>query len=99
MTQTNAPAEKVDKRRKRLRYRSWHRGMKEVDFILGHFADTHLATFSDHQLDQFEVVLNQSDPDLYAWFSGRQPLPADLGGNVMKLVMNFKFSIHDTENK
>ena len=99
MTQNDFTTEDVDKRRKRMRYRSWHRGMKEVDFILGHFADAHLAVFNDIELDQFEVVLNQSDPDIYAWFSGRQPLPSDLGSNVMKLVMNFKFSIHDTDNK
>ena len=73
--------------------------MKEVDLILGRFADANLATFSDRQLDQFEVILNQTDPDLYAWLSGRRPLPSELGSNVMKLLMNFKFSVHDTEDK
>ncbi len=91
--------EGIEHRRKQLRYRSWHRGMKEVDLILGRFADTNLDTFSAHQLDQFERILDQSDPDLYAWVSGRQPLPAKLDNNVMKLIMNFKYSVHDIEYK
>ena len=88
-----------EKRRKRLRYRSWHRGMKEVDYILGRFSDAHLETFSEHQLDQYEVILDLVDPDIYAWISGRRPLPAEHGSNVMKLLINFKFSVHDIENK
>jgi antitoxin CptB len=99
MTSSDQPLSTVEKRRKRLRYQSWHRGMKEVDFILGRFADAHLETLSEQQLDQFEIILGQSDPDIYAWISGRRPLPADLGSNVMKLVMNFKFSVHDSDNK
>jgi len=89
----------IEKRRKRLRYRSWHRGMKEVDLIIGRFADANLDTFSDQQLDQFERILDQSDPDLFAWVSGRQPLPAKLDDNVMKLIMNFRYSVHDIEYK
>ena len=99
MTANDQPLTTVEKRRKRLRYQSWHRGMKEVDFILGRFADAHLETFGEQQLDQFEIILRQSDPDIYAWISGRRPLPADLGSNVMKLLRNFKFLVHDAENK
>ncbi len=91
--------EDIERRRKRLRYSSWHRGMKEVDLILGRFADANLDTFNDRQLDQFEHILDHSDPDLYAWVCGRQPLPAGLRNNVMKLIINFKFSVHGTENK
>ena len=91
--------EGIEKRRKRLRYRSWHRGMQEMDLILGRFADANLDTFSELELGQFERILDRSDPDLYAWVSRRQPLPAGLDSNVMKLIMNFKESVHDTEYK
>lgn len=99
MTGNDSSNEENEQRRKRLRYRSWHRGMKEVDLILGRFADANLDTLSDDQLDQFERILDQSDPELYAWVSGRQPLPTKHSDNVMKLVMNFKYSVHDYENK
>ena len=42
-------------RRKRLSFRSWHRGTRESDLILGRFADAHLATFDDGQLDRYEA--------------------------------------------
>lgn len=85
-------------RRKRLRYRSWHRGMKEADLVLGGFADHHLASLSEPELDQFECILEQSDPDLMAWFTRRQPVPPGLDTSVMKLVMNFKPYLHGFEN-
>ena len=89
----------LQRRRKRLRYGSWHRGMREVDLLLGRFADAHLDGFDERELDQFEHILAHGDPDLYAWICGRQPLPAELDNDVMKLIMNFKFSVHGTENK
>jgi antitoxin CptB len=89
----------IEVRRKRLRYRSWHRGMKEADLVLGGFADRQLAGMSELELDQFERILDQSDPDLMAWFMRRQPVPANLDTAVMRLVMNFKSYIYGIENK
>ncbi len=88
----------IEVRRKRLRYRSWHRGMKEADLVLGGFADQHLAGMSEPELDQFEQILEQSDPDLMAWFTRRQTIPASLDTPLMKLVMNFKPYLHGFEN-
>ncbi|MGH6916010.1 MAG: succinate dehydrogenase assembly factor 2, partial [Geminicoccales bacterium] len=56
-----------DARRKRLRYRAWHRGTKEMDLLLGRFADAQLAGMTPAQLDAFEALLCESDPDLYDW--------------------------------
>jgi len=67
----------ADPRRKRLRYRSWHRGMKEMDLILGSFADRRLAGMTAAELDAFEALLELSDPDLYDWISRREPVPAE----------------------
>ena len=89
----------LERRRKRLRYGSWHRGMREVDLVLGRFADAHLDGFDERELDQFERILTHGDPDLYAWICGRQPVPAELDNDVMTLIMNFKFAVHGTENK
>lgn len=57
-------------RRKRLRFRSWHRGTKELDLLLGSFADQELAGMGDSDLDQFETLLALPDPLLYAWMTG-----------------------------
>ena len=77
MTQNNEQ-DKIDPleaRRKRLRFRSWHRGTKEMDVLLGSFADAHIAELSEDEVTQFERLLNNSDPDLYNWISGYEPLP------------------------
>lgn len=58
-------------RLKRLRMRSWRRGMKEMDLILGPFADTQLAGLSEELLAQYEQVMGENDQDLYRWIVAR----------------------------
>lgn len=69
-------------RLKRLQMRSWRRGMKEMDLILGPFADRHLAGLNSADLDLYETLLSENDQDLYPWItariSGQHPGPAAL---------------------
>lgn len=58
-------------RLKRLRMRSWRRGMKEMDLILGPFSDSELSAMSPHDLDLYEVLLNENDQDIYPWITAR----------------------------
>ena len=51
--------ETLDVRRKRLKFRAWHRGIKEMDLIMGTFADTHVATLSETEIDQFEAEIRE----------------------------------------
>jgi len=67
-----------DIRIKRLRMRAWHRGIKEMDLILGGWADRFLADASDVDLDGFEAVLAEADHDLYQWVSGQAEAPVSL---------------------
>ncbi|MBU3031683.1 succinate dehydrogenase assembly factor 2 [Paracoccus marinaquae] len=63
--------ETVETRLRRLRMRSWRRGMKEMDLILGHFADGALSGLSGDQLDMYEMLLSENDQDLYLWITRR----------------------------
>jgi antitoxin CptB len=56
-------------RLKRLRYRSWHRGCKETDIILGNFADQRLTGLSPALLDLYEQLLEESDSDIWEWLN------------------------------
>lgn len=85
----NISPETPDTRLKRLRFRSWHRGMQEMDLLLGHFADAQLASLSDVELDQFEAVLHCGDHDLYAWVTGTQPWPATLDNALTRRLTEF----------
>jgi antitoxin CptB len=58
-------------RRKRARFRSWHRGTREADLLIGSFADEHLDGFAPEQLDRFEALLEEVDADLVDWITGR----------------------------
>ena len=73
-----------EKRLERLRFRSWHRGTREMDLLLGSFADAYLASFSSEQLDMYEAMLNENDPDLYNWIIGKDRLPTELQNSVMQ---------------
>ena len=60
-------------RLKRLKIRSWRRGTKEMDMLLGPYADGPLQTLDDAALDAYEAMLHENDQDLYAWISGARP--------------------------
>src|SRR5690606_36966720 len=61
-----------DNRLKRLKFRSWHRGIKEMDLILGHFANETLEALSPGELDQYEALIEIEDTSLYNWITGRE---------------------------
>lgn len=69
-------AEDPDARLKRMRMRSWRRGMREVDLILGPFADARLAAMGAGELALYERLLAESDGELMAWLLGRSAPPA-----------------------
>ena len=72
MTQTTLDRET---REKRLRIRCWRRGTKEMDLIVGPFADTGLSVLDDDGLAAFEAFLDENDNDLYTWVAGTAEAP------------------------
>jgi antitoxin CptB len=81
-----------DKRLERLRFRSWHRGTREMDLLLGSFADAHLAAFTADELGQYEAIMEQSDPDLYNWITGVEPVPVEHECGVMRKLCAHRFA-------
>ncbi|MGA8379722.1 MAG: succinate dehydrogenase assembly factor 2 [Stellaceae bacterium] len=77
-------------RRKRLMFRSWHRGTRETDLILGRFAEAHLAGFEGAQLDRYEALLECADADLFDWASGQASPPRAFDHDVMRLLRAFR---------
>ncbi len=80
-------------RRKRLRFRSWHRGTRELDLMLGRFADLYIDDLTTQQLDRYEALIDQPDPDIYRWISGGEATPAAHDTDVMKMIKSFKVKI------
>lgn len=79
----------IDRQRRRLRFRSWHRGTKEMDHLLGKFADAQLGDLDGDLLAAYDALLEESDPDLYDWITGREPPPARISGALIGLMKGF----------
>lgn len=67
--------ESAENRLRRLRMRSWRRGTKEMDLILGAFADARLGLLDPETLDRYEALLEENDQDLYLWISRGEAYP------------------------
>lgn len=76
-------------RLKRLRMRSWHRGIKEMDLILGGFADTEMVDLTPAELDAHEMMMSENDHDLYQWVSGQSEVPIELASAILRLKTYF----------
>jgi antitoxin CptB len=90
--------ETAEVRRKRLGFRSWHRGTREMDLLLGAFADRHLHDFTAQQLARYDVLLELADPDLFAWITGKEAVPERYDTDVMKLLKHFKIPAKPIDN-
>jgi len=75
-------------RHKRLKMRSWRRGTKEMDLILGPFADQQLISLSDKELDLYELLLEENDQELYPWITTGIDAPANYAG-LFELVRTY----------
>ncbi|MDB5492662.1 MAG: hypothetical protein JWO78_2511 [Micavibrio sp.] len=82
--------ETAENKRKRLQFRSWHRGTKELDLIMGTFANRHIANLSDAELDLYDQILTLPDPDLYNWVTGLEPVPAIYMNSVMEILVRHR---------
>ena len=82
--------ETPENRLKRLRMRAWHRGIKEMDLILGGWADAHLLSVDAATVDAFEAVLAEADHDLYQWVSGQAEPPATLAAMIKRLAADME---------
>jgi antitoxin CptB len=95
MTGTTRSSGGLDDRRKRLLFRCWHRGTREMDLILGRFADTEIADLSDTELAQLEGLIEVPDPDLYAALTGDAVLAPEHAGALFDRIKAFRAADHD----
>jgi antitoxin CptB len=85
----NASRAELDLRRRRILFRSWHRGMREMDLILGGFAEAKLAELSEAELDDFEILLEAQDRDVFGWVTGEFETPASFSTVLFEKICAF----------
>ena len=90
MTGTTRSSGDLDERRKRLLFRCWHRGTREMDLILGRFADINIKNLSDEELAELEQLIEIPDPDFYAALSGDARLASQYAGPLFDRIKAFR---------
>jgi antitoxin CptB len=96
MTGSTRSSGGLDDRRKRLLFRCWHRGTREMDLILGRFADAEIVGLTDDELGQLEHLIEVPDPDLYAALTGNVPLAPEYASKLFDRIKSFRLRDHDS---
>ena len=61
-------------RRRRILFRSWHRGIREMDLLMGQFADARIGEMTDAALDIYEALASRCPiANLFRWLTGEAP--------------------------
>lgn len=77
-------------RRRRILYRCWHRGIREMDLVFGQFAEGELADLSEVELEEFESIMGEDDHDLHAWITGARELPENLRTPLFARIASYR---------
>ena len=89
MSGTTISSVGLDARRRRLLFRAWHRGMREVDLITGRFADAHIGTLGEAEVADFERLMDVPEPDLLNWVMGAAETPKDYDTALFRRLCAF----------
>ena len=89
MTGTGRSSEGLDLRRRRLLYHAWRRGSREMDLIVGRFADAMVGALSEMEVDQFERLIEAPDADIYAWISGERNVTPEHDTELFRRLCDF----------
>ncbi len=89
MGEGNETSEDLTMRRRRLKFRCWHRGMKETDLLLGRFADAHVDDMDAAAVTDFEALLETPDQDIFGWIVGGEPVPEEAHTPLLDHLLAF----------
>ena len=95
MTGTARTSDGLDVRRRKVLFRSWHRGIREMDLVLGRFADDNIDRLSDEELTVYEALMEVPDRDLLRWVTNEAPVPANYDTPVFHRVKAFHMRVED----
>ena len=90
MTGMTRSSQGLDARRRKLLFRSWHRGMREMDLILGSFADAEIGALNEAEIDQYEKLLDVADTELLPWVTGERAIPEVDRSDILLKILAFR---------
>lgn len=86
MTGMSRTSDGLDTRRRRILYRAWHRGTREMDLLFGPFVEASVTELDDDGLDVLEQLMDAPDQELYAWFTGAKPTPGAYDTDLFRRI-------------
>ncbi|MFC5394647.1 succinate dehydrogenase assembly factor 2 [Bosea vestrisii] len=89
MSGSTRSSEGLDPRRRKILFRAWHRGMREMDLIMGRFADAQIGALTEAELDEFERLIEVLDRDLLSWVTGEAEVPENYDSDVFRRLKAF----------
>ncbi len=89
MSGLSRTSDDLSPRRRKILYHAWHRGTRELDLLLGRFADSAIGELTESEVDEFEVLLEVDDRELFGWILGKLPVPETAPKAVFEKVLAF----------
>ncbi|MEO1660492.1 MAG: succinate dehydrogenase assembly factor 2 [Pseudomonadota bacterium] len=84
----------MDERRRKLKFRAWRRGFREMDLLMGSFADAFIADLSEADLAEFERLLSTPDWEVYAWLIGQKDVPGNYQSELLSRMKTYRYEAH-----
>jgi antitoxin CptB len=89
MTGLSRSTHGLEPRRKRLLFRAWHRGTREMDLLMGTYAESVIETLSEDELTIFEALIEVPDRDLFSWIAQGEAVPSNYDTPVFHALKAF----------
>jgi len=89
MTGLSRTTANLDPRRKRILFRAWHRGTREMDLLMGRYAEAAVDTMSDDDLTTFEALIEVPDRDLFAWITNKEEVASNYDTPIYQALKAF----------
>lgn len=83
-------------RKRRVQFRAWHRGTREMDLMLGRFTDAHIGSMSKDEIDSLEALMDLPDPDIYNWIIGAAVPPEGMDTPLLHEIRDFHLGTSGT---
>lgn len=101
MTGTTRSSANLDPRRRRILVRAWRRGIREMDLVIGGFADAEIGTLNEAELDELEALMDEDDGDILKWVTGEAETPEEFRTTVFERMRAYvpDFEPEPWENK
>jgi len=80
----------LDARRRRLIFRAWHRGIREMDLVLGQYVDAHINKMTNKDIEELEYIMSFEDRDLFSWVIGEVKTPVTVDTPLFRDILAFR---------